>query len=332
MKVRGRRGKVTTVFDGVVANRSLVAGVEGRFARQDQSPWRGCRESCARGGMVPRRYVMSIRGDRLMKTNKTVRAVFAVIAAVVMTFSPVAAVTDGELDGGRHPHVGLMVAQDSEGNALWRCSGTLLSPTVFITAGHCTVGAEWVEIWFADDVTDRIIHDYPNTGDVGGTPYTYPSYGQVPFYQADVGIVVLSEEYFAGVYGALPEAGSLTDYGKRRGQNDIWFTAVGYGLQASFPEAASWKDQAYRIRMVSYPGLIQINNGIVGPYSMLLTNNAYSGGTCFGDSGGPNFIRDTNVIAGITSFGLNGNCAGTGGVFRLDQPDVLSWVNGFLSE
>jgi secreted trypsin-like serine protease len=58
----------------------------------------------------------------------------------------------------------------------------------------------------------------------------------------------------------------------------------------------------------------------------LLSNNAYTGGTCFGDSGGPNFIGDTNVIAGVTSFGLNGNCAGTGGVYRVDQADDLNWL------
>ncbi|MEW6568802.1 MAG: trypsin-like serine protease [Chloroflexota bacterium] len=58
-----------------------------------------------------------------------------------------------------------------------------------------------------------------------------------------------------------------------------------------------------------------------------------SGGTCFGDSGGPNFIgsgsTETNVIAGVTSFGLNGNCAGTGGVYRVDQADGLEWLATF---
>ena len=56
---------------------------------------------------------------------------------------------------------------------------------------------------------------------------------------------------------------------------------------------------------------------------MLLSNNYHMGRTCFGDSGGPNFIGDSNVIAGVTSFGLNGNCAGTGGV---DRADDLNWL------
>jgi hypothetical protein len=69
----------------------------------------------------------------------------------------------------------------------------------------------------------------------------------------------------------------------------------------------------------------------LGDFSMLLSNNAHSGGTCFGDSGGANFLGDSNLVAGITSFGLNGNCAGTGGVFRTDRQDVVDFVNSYLN-
>jgi secreted trypsin-like serine protease len=117
----------------------------------------------------------------------------------------------------------------------------------------------------------------------------------------------------------------------KRGQQDVTFTSVGYGLQKSFPDAASWKDSRLRTRFVAYPHLIQINGGIVGSFSMLLSNNAHTGGTCFGDSGGPNFLGDSHVVAGITSFGLNGNCAGTGGVFRTDRQAVLDFVNSYLN-
>jgi secreted trypsin-like serine protease len=83
--------------------------------------------------------------------------------------------------------------------------------------------------------------------------------------------------------------------------------------------------------MVAYPKLNQINApGMTGDFSMLLSNNHSTGGTCFGDSGGPNFLGDSNVVAGVTSFGLNGNCAGTGGVFRMDRQNVLNFVEPFL--
>jgi secreted trypsin-like serine protease len=254
----------------------------------------------------------------------------ALLLTLMLVFSTIgvaSAVTDGELDGEGHPYVGLMVAQDEDGNPLWRCSGTLIAPQLFLTAGHCTEPpAAHVEIWFDADVTDAALHDYPFTGDVGGTPYTHPDYDPNAFYLYDLGVVVLDEPVYMDVYGALPELNQLDQYATRRGQNKVTFTAVGYGLQESFPDAAAWKENNLRIRMVAYPKLNQINGGLVGNYSLLLSNNAHTGGTCFGDSGGPNFIGDTNVIAGVTSFGLNGNCAGTGGVYRIDREDDLNWL------
>ena len=65
-------------------------------------------------------------------------------------------------------------------------------------------------------------------------------------------------------------------------------------LQRSFPDARAWKESSLRIRMVSYPHLVQIGRGLVGDFSLLLSNNARTG-TCFGDSGGPNFIGYTTA-------------------------------------
>jgi hypothetical protein len=252
----------------------------------------------------------------------TLLLVFGIVGAV-------AAITYGELDGEGHPHVGLMVAQDAEGNPLWRCSGTLLSPTVFLTAGHCTEApAAHVEIWFDSDVESGIpANGYPFTGDVGGTPYTHPDYNPSAFFLADVGVVVLDEPFVVDEYAALPELNQLDALAKRRGLQNVTFTAVGYGLQRINPVFV----EAERVRMVARPHLIQINvPGFTGDFSLLLSNNASTGGTCFGDSGGPNFIGDSNVVGGVTSFGINGNCAGTGGVFRMDRAAPLNWVAEFL--
>src|SRR5918994_581593 len=102
---------------------------------------------------------------------------FAMMAMLATTSRHLRAITDGELDGDRHPYVGLMVAQAADGTPLWRCSGTLLSSSLFLTAGHCTEApAARVEIWFDADVTDAAAQNYPFTGDVGGTPYTHPQY------------------------------------------------------------------------------------------------------------------------------------------------------------
>lgn len=260
--------------------------------------------------------------------KKVTVSLLLTLMLVLSTITVASAVTDGELDGEGHPYVGLMVAQDEVGNPLWRCSGTLLSPTLFLTAGHCTEApAAHVEIWFDADVESGIpANGYPNTGDVGGTPYTHPQYDPNAFYLYDLGVVILDEPLAMAEYGALPELDQLDSLKTRRGQQDVTFTAVGYGLQESFPDAASWKENNQRVRMVSYPHLLQINTGFTGDGSLLLSNNAHTGGTCFGDSGGPNFIGDSNVVAGVTSFGINGNCAGTGGVYRVDRADDLDWL------
>lgn len=266
---------------------------------------------------------------------KVLRAALAAFAVLVLGFGPAAAVTDGYYDDGGHPYVGLMVAF-SGGEPQWRCSGTLIAPTLFLTAGHCTAGADHVEVWFAPDVEDdRAGYNYPFGGDgysIGGTPYVHPQYNPDAFYLYDLGMVVLDEPYETWAYGELPEQDQLDVMATRRGQQDVTFTAVGYGLQASFPDAASWKNSSQLYRMVSHPRLIQINTGFTGTESLLLSNNANTGGTCFGDSGGPNFIGgyDSNLIGGVTSFGINGNCAGTGGVYRIDRADDLEWIWSFF--
>lgn len=252
-------------------------------------------------------------------------------AAALLAGAPALAVTDGELDGDGHPNVGLMVALDGAGNPLWRCSGTLVSPRHYLTAGHCTYGATRVTIWFDADIdAGRPGNGYPFTGPVNGTPHTHPNFPTASFVVNDVGVVVLDADAGAPPYATLPRVGDLNRLGKRRGQQDVTFTAVGYGLQKSFPDAASWKTQSDRVRMVATPKLLQINvPGFTGGFSILLSNNAHTGGTCFGDSGGPNFIGSSSVIGGVTSFAINGNCAGTGGVFRMDTDNVQDWLKTF---
>jgi len=254
---------------------------------------------------------------------------FSVVFALsLMVANPAFAVKYGELDGDAHPYVGLMVADDADGNPMWRCSGTLISPTVFVTAGHCTDGPFGATIWFDADVESGIpANGYPFDGDVDGTPFTHPDFIPEAFFVFDLGVVVLDEPFVLGEYGALPELDELDAMKTRRGRQDTTFTAVGYGLQRINPVFI----EAERVRMSATPRLIQINTpGFTGDFSIMLSNNHSTGGTCFGDSGGPNFIGNSNVIGGVTSFGLNGNCAGTGGVYRIDRQDDLDFINSFL--
>jgi V8-like Glu-specific endopeptidase len=261
--------------------------------------------------------------------KKATTALWLTLVFVFSSLGTARAVTDGELDGNRHPYVGLMVAQDESGNPLWRCSGTLLSSTVFLTAGHCTESpAAHVEIWFASDVEAGIpANGYPYKGDVGGTPYTHPQYDPDASYQHDLGVVVLEKPVKMKAYGALPRRDELDQLATQAGAQDVTFTAVGYGLQESFPYAASWKENNQRVRMLARPHLIQINTGLTDDFSLLLSNNVDTGATCFGDSGGPNFIGDSNIVGAVTSHSIDGNC--TGGGYRVDRADDLAWLATF---
>ncbi len=269
--------------------------------------------------------------------RRLVAIVTAAVALAALSVAPAAAITDGTPDGDGHPYVGLMTAHAEDGDYLWRCSGTLISPTIFVTAGHCTFGADSAVIYFDagpiipdPDFTLETrscdgIEGYPCGGGITGTVFTHPEYDDDTFWLHDLGVVVLDTAVELDEYGALPDLRELDDL--RVGAR---FTSVGYGLQKSFPDAAAWKDVAVRERLVARPKLIQINNAYVGDYAILLSNNARTGGTCFGDSGGPNFIGTSNVIGGVTSFGVNPTCAGTGGVYRIDQPDDLGWLATFF--
>jgi len=143
--------------------------------------------------------------------------------------------------------------------------------------------------------------------------------------------VVLSEPVYRDAYGSLAEIGVLDNLAVRRGLQDTSFTVVGYGLQSVVPTLQN--------DLVRYQGKVQLIDvkgvfGIPAGVSASFTNNPGkgngSGGTCFGDSGGPIFLGSSNQIAAITSFGMNVNCAGTGGGYRVDTVDDQAFIHQFL--
>lgn len=263
-----------------------------------------------------------------MGTRRVIALFVAVLFALGLA-APAGAITNGELDGEGHPNV-VLILMEVDGEPAYRCSGTLISSTYVLTAGHCT-GApgefSGLRIFTEADV-DNGNNNFPYGGGKNSIEAkrwaTHPLYSDAAFYLHDVGMIELAKPV-KGVkkYGALPKLDSLDSLptGKK-----TTFTSVGYGLQQS--NAAFYTGA--RVRMVAHPHLDQINTGFTGDFSLLLSNNAATGGTCSGDSGGPNFVGESSTIAGVTSYGLNVACGGTGGVFRVDRADVLDFIAGFM--
>jgi len=224
----------------------------------------------------------------------------------------------------------VLIVMDVGGKPAFRCSGTLIAPKLVLTAGHCAgEPGEFsaIRIFAEADVQDDPTYPFsggPNTVDAVEW-HAHPLFTESAFFLHDVGIIVLRKavRLDAGQYGKLPGQDRLDALKPSRA---TVFTAVGYGLQEINPAHV----EAEKIRMFAEPHLIQINTGFTGDFSLMLSNNASTGGTCFGDSGGPNYLGSSNTIAGVTSFGLNGTCGGTGGVFRLDRENVLDFVGQYL--
>ncbi len=243
---------------------------------------------------------------------------------------PPSFITYGALDGNAHPAV-VLIVMDIDGEPAFRCSGTLIAPKVVVTAGHCAGEPgefSGMRVFTESDVENGN-NNYPFAGPntvEAAEWHAHPQFTESAFFRHDVGVVLLKRAVkpAADQYGKLPARDQLDAL--QPGSSTL-FTAVGYGLQKINPVFI----EADKIRMVAEPYLVQINTpGFTGDYSLLLSNNASSGGTCFGDSGGPNYLGTSNLIAGVTSFGLNGTCGGTGGVFRLDRKNVLDFVTQYL--
>jgi Trypsin len=260
---------------------------------------------------------------------------------------PAGAVTGNYSDDTIHPYVALIAFYDDNDVFTHRCSGSLLTPTVFLTAGHCTdaaTGATNARLWFQQDAgvgfdgTNPAPSGYPVASDVTSHHlYNFGFSDSLPLPNLrDVGIVVLDkpiavgDEGYAGGFASLASVGSLDRLATRRGQQGVTFTASGYGLSLSNPV----KTVSFRKRLMATEQLINLGSHLTDGFNIQTTANPGNGkgGTCGGDSGGPLLYDSTNTIVAVNSFGLNEWCRGNDFMYRVDQAAVQSWIRATIGE
>jgi hypothetical protein len=260
------------------------------------------------------------------------------------------AITWGRPDGNDHPEVVAILFQRA--NGFFSCSGTLLSPTVVLTAGHCTEdeqGNPNLATYVRNDPVIDFASERPQYPSlqawlddlwISGTPIAHPDYSNYSQFPNtfDVGVVILDEPIQLPEYGELPTLGQFdtlrTAKGRPSGRQAV---IVGYGLQGLIPAFA--QDDWTRYQATS----TIINTGQsanAGAQNFVFTNNpgrgTGPGGTCSGDSGGPAFWIDpqtgqeTNIIVGINSYSVTPLCSGTDYQFRTDIPATLDFVLPYL--
>jgi secreted trypsin-like serine protease len=285
---------------------------------------------------------------RLISLMAVVAASFATLT---MLTAPAQAITGNYVLDDEHPFVGLLVLYDENGDFLGRCSGSLLTPTVFLTAGHCTDGASTARVYFQRDVgvnydpateQDPITGypDYCAAGTLGtlcatsDELYTYGSVETTPLPNSrDVGLVILDQAITLPEYGSLAAPGTLDSLATRRGTQETTFTSSGYGLTYKTIDPA--KTVSFRQRLMATSKLTNLRSALNDGFNLQTSGHGGGrGGTCNGDSGGPVFYGGytSNVIVAVTSFGLDPLCRGGDFAYRVDTVAVQEWILSIIGE
>jgi hypothetical protein len=239
-----------------------------------------------------------------------------VLAILLLVAAPAHAITNGQLDGNNHPNVGGLVAPTPYSDGTWLyCSGTLISPTVFLTAAHCDEGTSSVTVTFDPDY---------QAGDktYSGTWYADPLYGHDQSDPHDIAVVVFDKPIKGITPATLPSAGSLSSL-----SGDQQFTPVGYGAYEVTNEPGGHQFLYNDVRMVATGTLNAINPSWLRISMNPATGN---GGTCYGDSGGPNFLGTTAIVAATTITG-DAVCRSTNVTYRLDTPSARAFLGQFVT-
>jgi secreted trypsin-like serine protease len=293
--------------------------------------------------------------------KKLLLLVAACVALLTVLPGSGRAITGNFVADNEHPYVGLVAFYDADGEFMWRCSGSLLTDRVFLTAGHCTdQDAEespvMARIWFHQDAGadyDPVTQLDKTTGYpdycIEGDPlcvestllfdFGFDNFAGFPNIH-DVGLIILPEDQAVELpeYGVLAPAGFLESLAAAGEIRDATFTVSGYGLSRTNPaQTVSFRSRLMALTKVTNLNLNASRNTAGFNLQLSSAPGGGRGGTCFGDSGGPTFYGgyDSNVIVGVNSwlFGFNRQtCGGTGFAFRTDTEAVINWILGIVAQ
>jgi secreted trypsin-like serine protease len=251
----------------------------------------------------------------------------AIVACSIFVGGADAVTTNAFPDNGQHPNVGaIMVPARSPGVGYREvCSGTLVSPTIFLTASHCTAFLE------ADSRPDFVTFDETDvepfpSGLIEATAVTNPAYRGGS--RDDVSVMVLKTPQTIAPASVPSSVGYLDTLGL---DQNTKLTVVGYGTSEKIivkgengPQFPFEGDRGYGIG--SFNALT--------PQWLKMSQNAAHGdsGACYGDSGGPTFLgaapNDGDVVLAVTTTG-DTPCYSTNVASRTDSPSARAFLSRF---
>jgi V8-like Glu-specific endopeptidase len=267
--------------------------------------------------------MIRISGKCLPRGRTT--ATLLVLAAGLFSATTAFAIIGGVVDFSGHPYVG---AIDSTAHgAPIVTSGVLISPTVFLTAGHVTSRFEVAGLTRARVTFDPVV--IASSTWYVGTVHTNPAYNPTPVDDTgDLGVIVFDAP-IPGITPALLPPENLLEKMGQKALNNTSFSVVGYGVSALVGGADGG----------GKPGPDVTSGGTrkVADESFLSLTPAWgrlgmhdNGAICAGDSGSPNLLGGSNMILGITIGGPSG-CQNVNWIMRVDTPSHRAFLGRYVT-